>query len=271
MADVTIAYLETRDLGRLEQRVTLRGKLSIAPGSRVAASLVRTSRGLYVVGAKSRDSGLVIDLIARDDFRYERGTLGDRLLIGEAELGVASGHRREARLAVGVARLQHAAAGRAHEVRPSRHIAALGPLERAFLDGFLEPDEVLLAWRETDRDAPVESRIASGTPGTGFIFSSDRRLARVVIAPFGDTRVEPLEAERLSLDETLSGADLLAGRFRWKLPRSDLGLWREILAAALLPPRARLREIARANWLGREDPAALVACRAVARSRCPQR
>lgn len=259
MADATLALVEARDLGRVEERVALRGKLAVGAGARAPASLVRTTRGLYLVAARSASEGVTIDLLERPDFRYETGAFGDRIVVGDVDLVVPATARREARLSVGLARVGPAAADRVRDL--GRHVATLGPLERAFLNGFLEPGELLLAFRETDADAPLESRLCPGSTGTGYLFASERRVCRVVLSALGDRRVEPLEGVRLSLDESMGKTDVLAGRFRWRVPRAEADLWREILLALEHEGAARVRAFARANWLGRADPAQAAFCR----------
>ncbi len=139
--------------------------------------------------------------------------------------------------------------------------AILGPVSRAFLSGLLDPDELLLAIRETDEDAPVESPIAPGSSGTGSLVVTDWRIARVVLSLLGDHRVEPLDGVRLTLDESLGRTDVLAGSFRWRIHRGDVEVWRELLTALELDGAARVRAFARFNWLGRTDSASLSFCR----------
>src|SRR5262245_19846832 len=122
MADATLAFLEARDLGRLEHRIALRGKILIAGKSRAPDPLCRTSRGLYLVHVKNSDSGASIDLMTRSDLRYERGKFGDRMVLNDAELVVPANHRKEARLAIGLARLGREGKSYAHRVRPSRFV-----------------------------------------------------------------------------------------------------------------------------------------------------
>jgi hypothetical protein len=260
MADHVLALMEARDLGRVEERVALRGKLSIGSGSRRPASLVRTTRGLYLVAAKSADEGVAIELRERPDVRYELGAFGDHLTVGGVEVAVPATSRREARRLLALGRL-----GALAPLEPPPNLGRQSPepgaVERAFLAGFTEDDELVLVFRETDRDAPVESSWCPGSSGAGYLFVSDRRVARVVLSELGDTRVEPLDGVQMVLDETLAGADVLAGRFRFRVPRLELDAWREILAAVERAGAARLRAVARSNWLARSDPNAAAFCR----------
>ncbi|MBI3203959.1 MAG: hypothetical protein HYZ29_20630 [Myxococcales bacterium] len=255
MADAALALIAARDLGRVEEQVAVRGKLDIGSGARQPASLVRTTRGLFLVAARSAAEGVAIDLGRRSDFRYEMGTLGDRLSVGEIHVVVPTTSRREARQCVALGRLGGGAMRRPREV--GRHVGPLGAVARAFLDGFLGPDELMLAFLETDADAPIESSVAPGSSGTGYLFVSDRRVARLVLGVLGDQRVEPLEAVPLVLDESLGRTDVVAGRFRWRVARGEVDRWREILAGLDHQGAARVRAFARANWLGRADPASL--------------
>ena len=261
MADAALALIAARDLGRVEERVAVRGKLEIGSGARQPASLVRTTRGLFLVAARSAAEGVAIDLMQRPDFRYDMGALGDRIGVGDVSVVVPATSRREARQCVALGRLGGGGAPRLREV--GRHVCPLGPVTRAFLHAFLEPDELLLAFRETDTDAPLESTIAPGSSGTGYLLVSDRRVARVVLSVLGDQRVEPLEGVSLAMDETLGKADVLAGRFRWRVARAEVDVWREILSALERPADGRLRAFACANWLGRADPAALACSRSL--------
>src|SRR5262245_2448404 len=99
VSNVTAAYLEARDLGRVEQQIALRGKVAIAPGVKVPALLCRTTSGVFVVGARNSEQGVAIDLAERDDVKYEPRRLGDKLSIGEAELVIPPRASNDARLA----------------------------------------------------------------------------------------------------------------------------------------------------------------------------
>ena len=95
MADAALALIAARDLGRVEERVAVRGKLEIGSGARQPASLVRTTRGLFLVAARSAAEGVAIDLMQRPDFRYDMGALGARIGVGGASVVVPATSRRE--------------------------------------------------------------------------------------------------------------------------------------------------------------------------------
>lgn len=254
MADATLAFLDSSDLGRVEQRVGLRGKLACPSGARASATLVRTTRGVFVVAAKVANDAVAIPLVGRSDVRYELGRFGDQLRIGEAELSVPASSRREARLALGLGRL--GVGDSLPRLPEARHVRAPGPLERAFVAGFLREGELLFAFQKTDDGAPIESPWCPGLPGTGYLVVTSERKARVVLSELGDSRVESLDGVSFSIDEGLGASDVLAGRFRFEIRRGDLELWQEIVAGLCLEGAARLRSFALANWRGRQDAAA---------------
>src|SRR5687768_13439645 len=106
MADWIAIFVDERDLGRLERRVAVGGKLEVGEKTRARAELCLTPRGPFLVAAVDRNRGVLIDLVERPDLRYESGAFGDRLRLGELHLSLAPGRGDEARELIGIGRLR---------------------------------------------------------------------------------------------------------------------------------------------------------------------
>lgn len=260
--DPALAYLQSQELGRIEQHVELGDRIAIAPGIRARAHVVHTTRGLYLVAARTPTQGLVIDLIERG-MRLERATFGDRLVVGEIELSIPRGKRRAIEQAVGLARLTREVTGRGERIEPSRHVKTLTLLERGFLDVFLEEGETLLAFLEVESEAHIDSSVTRDSVGRAYFFLTDRRAARIVLSRLGDHTVDVLTGDLMQEDERFGGSDVIIGRFRWRLGRGDRERLLELAPMLSLDARKRLRESARLDWLGRADAAELAFSRAL--------
>ncbi len=179
--DPALAYLEAQELGRIEQHVELRDHLTIPPGVRARAHVVHTTQGLYLVAARSAKDGVAIDLIERG-VRLEK----NRLLVGEVSLAVPRSKRRALEQAVALARLEREKGVVPRPFPPSRYVPRLSPVEHAFIHGFLDSDELLLVWKEVEREAHVTSDVGPDMSGRGYFVVTDRRAARVVLSSLGD-------------------------------------------------------------------------------------
>lgn len=250
--DPALAYLQSQELGRIEQHVELGERIVIAPGIRARAHIVHTTRGLYLVAARTPTQGVVIDLIERG-MRLERATFGDRLIVGELVLGVPRGKRRALEQAVGLARIARELTGRGDRIQASRHVRTLSLLERGFLDVFLQDGETLLAFLEVENEAHIDSSVTRESVGRAYFFLTERRAARIVLSRLGDHTLDVLTGDRMQEDERFGGSDVIIGRFRWRLGRGERARLLELAPLLDQDARVRLRESARLNWLGRAD------------------
>jgi hypothetical protein len=260
--DPALAYVQSQELGRIEQHVELGERITIAPGIKARAHVVHTTLGLYLVAARTPTQGVVIDLIERG-MRLERATFGDRLIVGELELGIPRGKRRALEQAVGLARVARELTGRGDRIQPSRHVKTLSLLERGFLDMFLQDGETLLAFLEVENEAHIDSLVTRESVGRAYFFLTDERAARIVLSRLGDHTLDVLTGDRMQEDERFGGSDVIIARFRWRLGRGDRDLLLELAPMLTLAPRERLRESARLNWLGRGDTEQLAFSRAL--------
>jgi hypothetical protein len=167
MVDRIATFVDARDLGRLEQRVGVRGKLAVGEKARARAELCLTPRGAFLVAALDRHHGVAIDLLERPDLRYESHALGDRLMLGELALTIAPGKGESARELIGIGRLRKQRAHPEREFSALYHVEEPTPLERAFLTAHLLPDEVLLAWLGGTTRLPIHSEILGKRRGGG--------------------------------------------------------------------------------------------------------
>ncbi len=270
-ADTDVARrLAAAGEGELLEALALKGEIELGDGLRSAASLCRTQTGLWLVLPSEPGSGVHDLLRLEPALGYRSQVLGDRLSLGEWQLGVPWGRAEQARRMIAQARLRRAfgsqrgarAAARArarldHPDGPwswdGPFIEAPSPHARVWLTGWLDADERLLAWLSTDEvhifedsdDSPM-----ADAQGSIYLLISDRRQVQVALSPVGDLWTQALapgQAAPLARSR-LGQASVELGEARLRVPGSAEGVF------ALLSPMlesgggARLRELARALW-----------------------
>jgi hypothetical protein len=204
--------------GPVLEQLGLNGEIAIA-GRRCSTTLARTSTGLWLVGLPSGAEPVILDLLGPERrVRYHASLLGDRLDVDEWRLGIPRGQAERAQDLIAFARItRHFGTGAAvvAEPRPDSPHAWNGPLiesldarERHWLRHWLEADEKLLAWLESDDAHRFVSRVGGEVHGPITLVVSDRRQALVAISTLGDVWIRELGAGRLLITPMI-GRDLV--------------------------------------------------------------
>ena len=248
MSDDIADFVQDRDLGSIQRRIPLRGKLTLSGDLTAAPALVLTPRGVWIVAAVDAKHGVAVDLSERTDARYQVGRLTDSIVVGEVTLGVPRGSGELALESIALGRLRHHY-GRAQPRRPvGRHIQHTSELEQAFLGAFLDASELVLAWLDTATPQFVGSHLLGDASLASHFLLTDRRAELVAVGPAGDVWHASVDAS--SLRATGRGrVELTAGDQHWQSTRLNGPLYLDIVSAAPLTGTDRVREVARLNWL----------------------
>ncbi len=258
MSDALQAYADANGLGQPERRIALKGQLALADGSTADAELWRTSRGLVILAAKSESEGRSIALVDGDGLHYLPGRFSDSVEVDGTTLGVPTGKGAEVQKLIARERLCHGVIP--GDIPSAHNIEPPGEIERGFLQGFLQEDEILIAWLASSSRLPVRSGILTESDGEVRFLLTERRAALVTLNAVGDVRVDELEQQPLRADAD-SGV-LHSGTHSWKAGRRGGKRILELAQLPALDAAERLREAARLEWLARrDDKAALPAAR----------
>lgn len=245
MSDAIRAYLEHHELGRIERRIGLSGRLPLDDAGSVAPELCMTPDELWVVAARDQERGMAIALLDQAP-RYEPGRLRDKLHVGELELGIPAGKGGAVLELIGVARLRRGGVQHGLARPAARHVSPLDNVAALWLARELEPGETLLVWLRGKDAAPVSSSVLSDARGGVFLMVTDRRAALVVLSAVGDERQEPLDD---SVEVETHNATLRTRLREWQPARGVAELGREALVAVRLPGAARTLELLRVNFV----------------------
>jgi hypothetical protein len=249
MSDAIRAYLDHRELGRIERRVGLNGRVPLDGAGNGAPELCMTPDELWLVAARDQRRGTAIALLDRAP-RYEPGRLRDRLRVGELELVVPAGKSGAVLELIGIARLRRSGARRELTRPPARHVQPLDSVTALWLARELEPGETLLVWLRGKETAPVSSDVLLDAQGSVFLMVTDRRAALVILSAAGDERIEAIDAGV----EIAAQVPALRTRLReWQPARSGAELGREALAALRLPSAEHALELLRSNFVTRRE------------------
>jgi hypothetical protein len=268
------ARLRDAGKGELIDELRLNGEVELGRDRSSSTSLCRTTSGLYLVLLRA-SSDDVIDLLAADRrLRYRSQMLGDRLEIDHWTLSVPWRRGEQAQQIIGLARIERAF-GLAHRHgigpgTPARHIDdqagpwawsepfvdELDPLMRAWLHGWLDADERLLACKPTDARHRFDSPVLGAVEAPVFLVITERRQGLAALSPVGDPWSLVLPEAVLEVIPNSVGRSLLRADER-ELPigLGDEKLFIELAALPGLHGVDRLRALARALWLRGPDEA----------------
>lgn len=215
-----------------EGRVRLRGTV----GDKQAV-LALDEFGLWLMGDGDVDG---LDAL-KEPLRYVRGRLRDALEVRQERYEIPTGSGGEVRRLIALARL-----------RGERLVPEKGPflddrseLERAWLTGFLEAGEVLLAFLQTTTKKKVPSEIGDEGEVEARLVWTDQRALLAAIGEFGDVELTPLEGALQVTSET--GRDeVRCGEERWRTTLFNEGRYHAVAPFWELPPPRRIRAVLRA-------------------------
>ncbi|HJL01478.1 MAG TPA: hypothetical protein RMH85_25900 [Polyangiaceae bacterium LLY-WYZ-15_(1-7)] len=202
-------FVEPARVGAVRERLALKSPF---PESEREAWLVRGEGGLFLVDGEAPTKAL--DLLAAG-LRYHVGRLRDELALEGASWKVPRGEGSAAQRMIALARLRPSA-----EPLPP---APEGPLlearsdaERAWLAGWREEGEVLLAWLRTATELPVSSAIGEDGEATASFVWTSRRAALVAVSGLGDVTRHDLPAKALVHHARRGRDEVEAGAWRWR-------------------------------------------------------
>ena len=231
---------EDSSLGVVDRRVPLRGRVPLASGQKAQAELCLSDTGLWLVAEGKKGARLLVDVLAADPLRYLPGRLGDRLQVGEHQLGIPTGKGAAVQQAIALARLRGTQAASWPEV--AAFAEERTPLDEAWASGWLREGERILAWLETGSSVQVDSWLGAASKEEQRFVLTTERAALVAIGPLGDAQVAELERRPLEVKAQL-GRDLVcSGELRWRTTRRNDAAFREL---AELPGCARSERVLR--------------------------
>lgn len=253
MPDTVSDFARSRGLGRLERRVALRLPAE-ARQDGMAAELVRTTDGLWVVLAADTERGEIVDLL-RGPLAYHRGKKGDTLEAGGRSLEIPGSRRDDARALIARGRLELGAPPTAATLTNARHVEAPSDTERAALRRTLLDGEVLIAFLRTTTTEPLPSPIESEATGRVHLVLTDRAARSMILSDLGDLQSRELAGElRVDRDAVTAGDHRL-------IPKKNAAAFAEIAPLVAMGREDRLLEAARLNWLSRKRTDCLKAAR----------
>jgi hypothetical protein len=272
--------------GELIDELRLNGEVELGRDRSSSTSLCLTTTGLYLVLLRA-SSDDVIDLLAADRrLRYRSQMLGDRLEIDHWTLSVPWRRGEQAQQIIGLARIGRAFGlahrhGLGHGTQARRidddegpwvwsepFVDELDPLTRAWLHGWLDADERLLACKSTDARHRFDSPVLGVVEAPVFLVITERRQGLAAISPVGDPwslvlpeaalEVVPNAVGRslLRVDEgTAKGGECPKHGRELAIGLGDEKLFIELAALPGLRGVDRLRAVARALWVRGPDEA----------------
>ncbi len=128
-------------LGVALARAPLRGRLEVA-GAAVPAELWLSTRGLWLVAARSSTDGVAFDLLEPGALSYESGRTSDRLVVRGKTFSTRPGKAGKVREAIALGRLaagtERSWKGQPFPLRGSRLVRGLDPAALALMARTLE-------------------------------------------------------------------------------------------------------------------------------------
>lgn len=189
--------------------------------------------GLWLMDSPDAIDGL--DAL-KESVRYESGRLKDRVELRGQSFTIPAGKGADVRQMIALARL-----------RGSRQLLLTGPLidstdalERAFVSGWLEGDEMLLAFLQTTTPLEVPSDVGASTEVDARLVWTDRRAALIAIGPLGDVREHSL-TEALEVESVRGRDTIRCGEHEWKTTLFNEGRYAKLVDMWARPGEARLR------------------------------
>ncbi len=239
------------DIGAPERpALSLKGRWRTDSGAEAETALCQTEQGVWLLAVVSASDVQAIPLHGRNDLRYERRLRADRIHLGGQTVDVPIRSGGAAKTAIGIGRLRAARpSGAKAEVPAGRYFGQLSAVERAWIDSFIEPDEVLLAWLESATEVTISPSPLGDAKAHRRLLLSDRRLQLVAVSELGDVRVVALDPVALHVAEGGLRDSVTSGDHEWTTALGGASEYREIASVPALGATERLREMARLNHL----------------------
>lgn len=247
MPSITEDFIAEKGLGRVERRIRLGGRLDAAGASELTVELCLTDSGAWLVAAAGRFVGTALDAGDPATLRYERGSLRDRLLLGERALTVPTGRAGEVRRLIAKGRLRRRGPPGAlnlPSMPPDRYLEKADELCWEFVSSLQARNDCLIALLvlgESDSDSALGCLVS----GTRYFTLSAEHARIFSISELGDTEIEELDLAALKLEPRAGGSVLCTSNREVSVAPKQQALLSELIELGRLPAPARLREAAR--------------------------
>jgi hypothetical protein len=193
-------------------RAPLRGRLEVA-GASVPAELWLSTRGLWLVAARSSTDGVALDLLEPGALSYQSGRTSDRLIVRGKAFSTRPGKAKKVRDAIALGRLgagtERSWKGQPFPIRGSRLVRGLDQAALALMARLLGAGETLAAWVPGNGGTELDSALGARLEAKSYWFVTDRQQALILIGALGDV-------ERIDFDpracRLVNGRLLLDGK-----------------------------------------------------------
>ncbi len=248
MVDRIRRFVEAAGLPEVRKRVTLR---QLTPeGTSVAphAALCLLGETAYVVRVTQANQGDAWELSDSMGLRYERGRFRDRFSEHGKVFETGLGDGKKARQILALSRIYRSP--QTHFRALPRHRQMEPPTEEAeaWLQRFLFPEELLLAWLSTTSQARSPSIHAELYDAPGHFLMTNERSALVSLSDLGETQIRALPSAPLRLERLGQRACVRVGSEQWFVEGKSARLHEEIAHVNGLSQPERLRELVRLNF-----------------------
>lgn len=235
----------------------LGGEIVGANGKPGPPILVHRPGALVLVRAWEANAVPAHDLL-REPLCYEERALGDRLIVGTGKAArtfdVPRGKASQVQRAIALARLE----ARRPElcVEPTEqgpYSGDFGELERAWLQRWLQPTEMVLAWLGVGPSIEIHSPSGVDARVDRFFVLTTERAALVAVGPLGDVESMELPDEPLTVQKERGRDRVSVGRHEWLAALGQADAFRAIAPMLAMSRARRIIEVARAAWARGND------------------
>ncbi len=257
--NITAAYLLEHELGDLDRHVQLKGTVPVGTKS-VPALLALTDRTVVLVGALGAGNGTHRDLRDVSSLRYERGWVGDSLVIDGTPFGVAARTGALVRELIALGRLRATSETDMPLPSPadpdSWFVEPGTAAQDAWLETRIQPGEQVLAWLETSTKAQLGA-IQKGLAGWWRFLLTERRAMFVAVSELGDVQTFEVD-QRLDVVAAVGRDTLRVGPHEWLTTLGNEAAYQQLEPAVAAQGVERVRIVARANFGSRASGASRV-------------
>ncbi|MEZ4226642.1 MAG: hypothetical protein R3B13_37185 [Polyangiaceae bacterium] len=249
MADPVQEYLRREGMGRIDERVSLGGRLTVPDAGACDAELVRTPRGVFLVGATEARRGVLHDL--RSGVELRPGRMRDTLRFQGQSFTIPLGGASRVRQLVALARHPR---GSELLLDHTAFVEDADEVTRGALQDLLATDEIVLGLLLTDLILAVESEVlGQALDSPARLLLTNQRTALFCLTDVGDVRIDALDPATLRVAEERGRVAVTTAAFRFRSTRHNADPFRALTRALSLSGGERELEVARQGFLGRID------------------
>ncbi len=248
MPDRIRRFVEAAGLAELRKRVALRQVASEGTSVAPHAALCLLGEMAYVVRVTQANLGEAWEISDAVGLRYERGRFRDRFSEhGKVfETGLRDG--KKARQILALSRIYRNPQTHFRALPRHRQMEPLTEEAVAWLQRFLFPEELLLAWLSTTSQALSPSIDPELCDAPGHFLMTNERSVLVSLSDLGEAQVRPLPVAPLRLERLGPRTCVRVGSEQWFVEGKSARLHQEIAHVNGLSQPERLRELVRLNF-----------------------